>query len=222
MSEESMQIDYEVTVSGLEQTQAALQTAKRSADQAKAAIEETKKSGISFYPMVFNIMGAVNNVRQAVNQLLEGIQTMNPILLLSAFLNMLQVVNNLTVLTNTLKTSTAGAAAAQGILATLTGNWWLIPLALTVGALIYSRIQSMQVGGIVKETGPYLLHRGEYIIPEKQVLRTDRIIERSPASVNKFGPIYVTFNDQPAPGQQRDKWLDNLDDKLEKRMRRSG
>lgn len=208
MAEESMQIDYEVTVSGLEQTQAALQSAKRSADQAKSAIEETKRSGISFYPIVFNMMGAVNNIRQAVNQLLEGIQTMNPILLLSAFVNMIQVVNNLTVLMNALKTSTAGAAAAQGILATLTGNWWLIPLAITAGALVYSRIQSMQLGGPVTYTGLHYLHRGEYVTPA--------------GGTSHFGNIYVSFNDQPAPGHERDKWLENVEDKLAKRTRRAG
>lgn len=207
MAEESMRIDYEVSVSGLEQTQTALQSAKRNADQAKDSIETAKRSGMSFYPMVFNIMGAVNNVRQAVNQLLEGIQTMNPILLLSAFLNMLQVVNNLTVLMNALKTSTASAAAAQGILATLTGNWWLIPLAITAGALIYSRIQSMQTGGTVMYTGLHYLHKGETVVP---------------ANRSYFGNIYVSFNDQPKPGQERDTWLENLEDKLTKRTRRAG
>ncbi len=207
MAEESMQIDYEVSVSGLEQTQTALQSAKRNADQAKDAIENTKRSSVTFYPILFNVVGAVNNVRQAVNQLLEGIETMNPLLLLSAFLNMVQVVNNLTTLMTALKTSTASAAAAQGILATLTGNWWLIPLAITAGALIYSQIRSMQEGGLVTYTGLHYLHKGETVVP---------------ANRYNFGNIFVSFNDQPKPGQERDKWLENLEDKLAKRTRRAG
>jgi hypothetical protein len=134
---------------------------------------------------------------------------------------MLQVVNNLTVLMNTLKTSTAGAAAAQGILATLTGNWWLIPLAITAGALIYSRIQSMQVGGLVRETGPYLLHRGEYIIPEKQAASVERIVERTSAPVTRFGPIYVTFEKQPEE-DERDTWMRSLEERLAQKIRRGG
>lgn len=199
-------ITYNVLIVGLDTAKTQSEAAAKSADQATKSIENAKKSSISFYPTLFQIFGVVNNARQAVDQLLDGLKTMNPLLFLSAFINMMQVVNNLTHLMTILQTSTAGASAAQAVLAVLTGNWWIIPLALTAGALIYSQLRSYQAGGPVRETGIYMLHRGEYIIPSNQV---------------SYGPFNVTFSRQPS-GLDVDTFLRELGPRMARDIRRGG
>ncbi len=199
-------LTYKVQVQGLETAKSQAESAAKSADQATKSLENAKKSSISFYPTLFQIFGVVNNARQAVDQLIDGLKTMNPLLFLSAFINMMQVVNNLTHLMTILKTSTAGASAAQAVLAVLTGNWWIIPLALTAGALIYNQLRSYQTGGPVRETGIYMLHRGEYIIPSNQV---------------SYGPFNVTFSRQPS-GLDVDTFLRELGPRMARDIRRGG
>ncbi len=199
-------ITYNVLIVGLDTAKTQAESAAKSADQATKSLENAKKSSISFYPTLFQLFGVVNNARQAVDQLLDGLKTMNPLLFLSAFINMMQVVNNLTHLMTILKTSTAGASAAQAVLAVLTGNWWIIPLALTAGALIYNQLRSYQTGGPVRETGIYMLHRGEYIIPSNQV---------------SYGPFNVTFSRQPS-GLDVDTFLRELGPRMARDIRRGG
>jgi len=218
---EQAEIEYQVTVTGLGEATASANSAAAQAKQASASLESAKSSGSNAIPILFSSVRALTNARQAAEQANKAIRDLDPMMALMAFVNMVQTVQALTSLMKALKASTAAASAAQAILTTLAGAWWLIPLAIAAGALVYSRIQSMQVGGLVRETGPYLLHRGEYIIPEKQVLRTDRIIERSPTSVNKFGPIYVTFEKQPEE-DERNTWMRSLEERLAQKIRRGG
>lgn len=199
-------ITYNVLIVGLDTAKIQAESAAKSADQATKSIENAKKSSISFYPTLFQLFGVVNNARQAVDQLLDGLKTMNPLLFLSAFINMMQVVNNLTHLMTILQTSTAGASAAQAVLAVLTGNWWIIPLALTAGALIYSQLRSYQTGGPIRETGIYMLHRGEYVIPSSQT---------------SYGPFNVTFSRQPT-GLDVDTFLRELGPRMARNIRRGG
>jgi hypothetical protein len=142
-----------------------------------------------------------------VTQTSRAINDMNPMALLTSFMSMIHVVSNLTALTRRLRESTAAASAAHAILATLSGRWWLIPLAIAAGALVYSKIQSMQMGGPVNQTGLYLLHRGEYVVP---------------ASQTHLGPVFVTFERQPTGGLEVDQWLRELGPRLEEQMRRGG
>lgn len=228
---ERMEIEYAVRVTGLEEATSAANSARQQADQASAALENTRSSGNKTLPIIFSSVRALTNARQAVEQTQKAVRDLNPLMALSAFVNMAQTVQSLSSLMRALKASTAAASAAQAILVTLAGAWWLIPLAIVAGALIYSRIQSMQGGGLVKKTGPYLLHEGEYIIPEKEVLRTERIIERTSlvptgivierllAPVSRFGPIYITFEKQPEE-DERESWTRSLETMIADKIRR--
>lgn len=229
---ERMEIEYAVQVTGLDGVTAAANSARQQADQASAALENTRSSGSKTLPIIFSSVRALTNARQAVEQTQKAIRDLNPLMALSAFVNMAQTVQSLSSLMKTLKASTAAASAAQAILVTLAGAWWLIPLAIAAGALIYSRIQSMQAGGIVKETKPYLLHRGEYVIPEKYMEKTERIIERNTtpvisgriiervqAPLNRFGPFYITFEKQPEE-DDRESWIRSLETTIVDKIRR--
>ncbi len=199
-------LEYRVQVTGLEEAQASANQAAASANQATTALNIAQTQSSSTLPTMLMTMRAVNATRLAITQTSRAITDLNPVALMYGFLNMIQVVRNLSQLTKMLKDATGAAASAQAILATLTGRWYLIPLALAAGALIYSRVQSMQTGGPVNQTGLYLLHRGEYVVPAHQ----------------SMGPIFITFNQQPNPGIQRDAWLNTLGEAINERIRRGG
>ena len=200
-------LEYNVQVTGLDQAQASANSASESANQAAAALQNAQAMSSSSLPTMLMTVRAVNATRLAIAQTSRAITDLNPTALMYGFLNMIQVVRNLTVLTRMLKDSTGAAAAAQSILATLTGNWWVIPLALAAGALVYSRIKSMQSGGPVTDTGLYLLHRGEYVVPTQQT---------------RLGPIFVTFEKPPRSPLDMDQWLSDLGPRLTEKMRRGG
>jgi len=189
----------------------------------------------------------LNATRLALEQTSKAITDLDPRAAMYGFLNMMQVVRNLTSIMIMLKESTGAASAAQAILATLTGRWWLIPLALAAGAIIYAKIKSMQMGGFVKESGVYLLHKGEEVIPAREV-ETMRTVERerviptrtveihstvetrriytartehiAPRTIQSFGPIFVTFEKQPRKGLDMDRWLRDLGPRIAQQARR--
>lgn len=200
-------LEYNVQVTGLEGATASANSAAASANQASAALQGVQAQGGGTMATLSMTLRTLNSTRLAVNQTSRAINDLNPAMMLTSFLSMIQVVSNLTSLTKRLRQSTAAAGAAQAVLATLSGHWWLIPLAIAAGALVYSRIQSMQAGGPVDRTGLYMLHRGEYVVP---------------ASQTHLGPIFVTFERQPAPGLGMDEWLRELGPLLEERVRRGG
>ena len=200
-------LEYNVRVTGLDEAQVSANSASESANQASLALTGARSSASSSLPTMLMTMRAVNATRLAIAQTSRAITDLNPTALMYGFLNMIQVVRNLTVLTRMLKNSTGAAAAAQSILATLTGNWWVIPLALAAGALVYSRIKSMQAGGPVTHTGLYLLHRGEHVVPTQQM---------------RLGPVFVTFERQPRSPLEMDQWLRELGPRLAETMRRGG
>ena len=204
---ERLKLEYHVQVTGLGEASAAAQSAERSAKGASAAFTSARLEGGRTLPTVLMGVRAANAARLAVEQTGKAISELDPRSAINGFMNMLQVTRNLTSLMALLKESTGAASAAQAVLATLTGRWWLVPLALTAGAMVYSRLQSMHTGGMVAETGPYLLHKGEYVVPSR--------------NVRNFGPIFVSVREAPGSGLDRDVWLQSLGEQVERRTRRS-
>lgn len=198
-------LEYNVQVTGLGEAAASANAAAQSAGQASAALQGVQAQGGGTLATLSMTLRTLNSTRLAVTQTSRAMNEMDPAMLLTSFMSMIHVVSNLTALTRRLRESTAAASAAQAILTTLSGRWWLIPLAIAAGALVYSKIQSMQVGGPVNQTGLYLLHRGEYVMP---------------ASQTHLGPVFVTFERQPTGGLEVDQWLRELGPRLEERMRR--
>ena len=229
---EKMQLEYEVSVTGLGEAAVTAENASKSAEQASAAMGNAKAQSIGALPVMLMSVRAMNAARLAVEQTSKAITDLDPTAAMYGFLNMMQTVRNLTSLMKMLKDSTGAASAAQAILATLTGRWWLIPLAIAAGALIYAKIKSMQTGGLVKETGPYLLHRGEYVVPAERVVErmvpvpVEHVTERTaappftPPRNIRYGPIFITFNRQPREGLDVDGWLRELGPRIVEQTRR--
>jgi hypothetical protein len=217
---ERTEVEYQVTVTGLEEATASANSAAAQAAHASAALESVKSSGSRAIPILFSSVRALTNARQAVEQTQKAIQNLDPMMALYAFVNMVQTVQALTSLMKALKVSTAAASAAQAILTTLAGAWWLIPLALAAGALVYSRIQSMQAGGVVPKTGLYLLHKKEEVIPAHRVYSTTHHSSYA-RTVQSFGPIFVSFEKQPEE-DERDAWMRGLEERITQKIRRGG
>ena len=203
---EKLRLEYEVSVTGLGEAAVAAENAGRSAHQASAALNGVQTQTSRTLPMMIMGVRTINAARLAIEQTSKAITDLDPRAAMYGFLNMVQVVRNLTSLMTMLKASTGAASAAQAILATLTGRWWLIPLALAAGAVVYARIKSMQEGGPVERTGLYLLHRGEYVVPARHM--------------HSYGPIFVTFQRQPREGADADLWLRTMGPRIVEQMRR--
>ena len=211
---ERVDLEYNVQVTGLEEAKVSANAAAESANQASAAMNVAQVQSSSSLPTMIMTMRAANAARLAVSQTSKAVTELNPTALMYGFLNMMQVVNNLTSLTRKLKDSSGAAASAQAILATLTGNWWIIPVALAAGALVYSRVKSMQAGGKVTFTGLHYLHKGEYIVPDRS-----RTNNRIYPVKQQLGPIFITFEKQPEP-TEREEWLRDLGSHISEQLRR--
>lgn len=199
-------VEYNVKVTGLDEAKAAAETASSSANGAAAALTAAKNQGNSSLSTMMMSVRAANAARLAVTQTTKAITELNPVAAMYGFLNMIQVVRNLTSLTKMLKDATGSAAAAQAILATLTGKWWVVPMALAAGAMMYSAIKSMSTGGPVNRTGLYQLHKGEYVVPAQET---------------RLGPIFITFDKQPSQ-LNRNRWMGGLGNRVNESMRRAG
>jgi hypothetical protein len=229
---ERMQLEYEVSVTGLGEAAIAAERASVSAKQADMALKGARSSTSNTLPVLLMGVRSINAARLAVEQTSKALTDLDLRAAMYGFLNMMQVVRNLNSLMIMLRESTGAASAAQAILATLTGRWWLIPLALAAGAVIYAQIRSMQEGGLVGETGLYLLHRGEEVVPfreveTREVIETRRVYTTRneylvPRTVQSFGPIFVTFERQPREGPELDRWLRELGPRLVVEARRGG
>ena len=216
---EKLGLEYEVSVTGLGEAAITAENASRSADQASYALTGARSSASRTLPIMLMSVRSINAARLAVEQTTRAIEKMDPRAAMYGFLNMMQVVRNLHSLMILLKESTGAASAAQAILAALTGRWWLIPLALAAGALIYAKIKSMQTGGFVRETGLYVLHRGEEVVPTNRVYSTTHQSTYS-RTVQSFGPIFITFEKQPREGLDMDRWLRELGPRIAQQARR--
>lgn len=216
---ERMQLEYEVSVTGLGEAAITAENASKSAEQAELALTGARSSASRTLPIMLMSVRSINAARLAVEQTTKAIADMDLRAAMYGFLNMMQVVRNLTSLMTMLKESTGAASASQAILATLTGRWWLIPLALTAGALIYAKIKSMQAGGLVGETGLYLLHKGEEVVSAQRVYTTTRH-ETYSRTAQSFGPIFITFEKAPREGLDLDRWMRELGPRLVAESRR--
>ncbi len=205
---ERLRLEYEVSVTGLEGVAAAASGASRSAEQASAALRGARVSASQTLPMLMMGVRALNATRLAVEQTAKAVTDLDPRAAVYAFLNMMQVVRNVTAVTRMLKESTGAASAAQAVLAALTGRWWLIPMAIAAGAMVYAYVKSMQRGGPVERTGLYLLHRGEYVVPG--------------GTVQRFGPIFITFDRPPRGGLDADALIREFGAEIALRARRMG
>ena len=224
---DKMELEYEVSVTGLGEAAITAENAGKSADQAAAALNNAEVHGSRTLPVMLMSVRALNASRLAVQQTSRAITELDPQAALYGFLNMMQVVRNLTSLTNLLRESTGAASAAQAILATLTGNWWIIPVALAAGAIVYSKIRSMQTGGSVDETGIYYLHRGEYVQPATvgKPPNPTKIVYRqsfAPVTHSSYGPIFVSFQSKPDTRIDTDHLLDVLSPRIMEQIRRGG
>lgn len=205
---EKLELEYEVSVTGLGEAAITAENVSKTASQASLALTGARSSSSRTLPVMLMSVRSLNAARLAVEQTSKAITDLDPRAAMYGFLNMMQVVRNLTSLMTMLKESTGAASAAQAILTALTGRWWLVPLALAAGALVYAKVKSMQAGGPVRETGLYMLHRGEYVVPSKHV--------------HSYGPIFVTFERQPRRGADMDDWLRRLGPSLVEQTRRGG
>jgi len=211
---ERTELEYRVRVTGLEEATVQANAASRSAGQASTALQSVRTRGSSSLPVLMMSIRSLNATRLAVQQTTRAINELDPSAALYAFLNMIQVVGNLTALTRMLQDATGAASAAQAVLATLTGRWYLIPLAIAAGALVYSRVRSMEEGGPVRHTGVHYLHEGEYVVPTTQNIRG--------STVQRIGPVFITFDREPREGLNRDRWLDHLGSHITSNIRRGG
>jgi len=181
MSADRDEIEYHVSVTGLEESKVQTEAAAKTANQATESLNSAQNQATATIRPVLMTVRSLNAARLAVQQTKRAITDLNPAAAMYAFLNMIQVVYNLTSLMNMLQKSTSGASAAQAALAALTGKWYLIPLALAAAGLVYARLSSYKTGGYVPETGIYQLHKGEYVVPSRSV------------AFNSFGPIFVSI-----------------------------
>ena len=199
-------VEYSVKVTGLDEAKAAADSASSSASNAATALSTAKNQSTSMLPTMMMSIRSANAARLAISQTSKAITELNPVAAMYGFLNMIQVVRNLTSLTKMLKDTTGTAAAAQAILATLSGKWWVVPMALAAGAMMHAAIKSMSTGGPVNRTGLYHLHKGEYVVPAQET---------------RLGPIFINFDKQPSQ-MNRNRWMGGLGDRINESMRRAG
>lgn len=197
---------YNVQVLNLTQVQQQAEAAARSADLASRSQQELQLSTRQTLSLMVNGLQIFTTTQHAVASVQRALMEANPTAWVSALLSLLSVAANLVQVMHLLQRSTAAVAAAQAIIDTLAGAWWMIPLAIAAGAMIYSAsMKSYQAGGSVNQTGVYFLHKGEYVIPSNQV---------------SYGPFYVNFARQPSDVDV-DTFLGELGPKLARSMRRS-
>lgn len=131
-------------------------------------------------------------IRSAIEQMGKAIKTADPWAFVSFISSSLGVLRSTIFVLEMLQKTTALASAATAILDVLTGNWWLIPLALATAGVIYAAsTRSMQTGGMVRETGTYLLHAGELVVPRSQVFNYSQ-------ATNNYGPFSLIVSEQPS------------------------
>jgi hypothetical protein len=201
---DSVALVYRVQVTGLDAAKAAAESASAGAEAARSALGGLQATGAQTLPLLASGLHTVNSMRMGVENLGRALSTLNPEAALHALLNMASVAANLSRVMRQLRETTATASAAQATLSVLSGGLWLVPLAIAAGALVYQSLRSMQAGGPVAETGAYLLHRGEYVVPANRV---------------SYGPIYVTF-DSPTGSRDAEGLLGELGPKIADRLRR--
>jgi hypothetical protein len=200
MSERSLV--YRVQVTGLDVARAAAESAASGAESARESLSGLQFVGSQALPLLSSGLHTVNSVRLGVENLSRALVALNPESALHALISMVGAASSLSRVMLQLRESTAAASAAQATLSALSGNLYLIPLAIAAGALVYQSLRSMREGGSVGETGVYLLHKGEYVVPANRV---------------SYGPIFVTFEGR---GGDSGALVDGIGPRLAERLRR--
>jgi hypothetical protein len=210
---ESVTLQYNIQIVNVDQTIINLKQAERTASQTSKALTEAEQRTESSSRTILRGISVFTNLRQTVDYTIKGLKEADPMALLMAFMNLLQTLEGVKRLQeSTLKMSIVNAfssgietvitsvkslftwlqstravqaaiAGIQAMIATLSGQWWLVAAAIAAGVAVAAAARSMQMGGPVLATGVYLLHKGEYVVPAE--------------TVNRFGPIYVGFTGSP-------------------------
>lgn len=228
----TLAVRYFISVEGIEAATTSLNNAQRTANQASTAmnevkatseqvsrmVEETNKSQTQLQDVSRNTLSVgitlireVNAARLAIVQAHRAITELNPIAALYAFLNIVQVANTLIPLMKSLLGVQKGVLAAEGAISVLSGQAWLIPVAIAGVAALLAAVEmagrSRQRGGSIEETGIYLLHKGEYVIPSSHV--------------TNYGPFYVTFSGSSGRFSKED-FIREYGEEVARRARRMG
>ncbi len=193
---------YRVQVTGLDVAKASAESAASGAESARESLSGLQAAGAQALPMLSGGLHTINSVRLGVENLGRAVASLNPESALRALISMAATASSLSRVMHTLRESTAAASAAQATLTALSGGLYMIPLAVAAGALVYQSLRSMQEGGSVGETGVYLLHRGEYVVPANRV---------------SYGPIYVSFEGR---GGEAEDLVAGLGPRIAERLRR--
>lgn len=229
----TLAIRYFISVEGIEAATTSLNNAQTTARQASAAMNDVKATSEQVSRVVeeagksqtqlqdvsratlsvgITLIREVNAARLAIVQAHRAITEMDPVAALYAFLNIVQVANTLIPLMKSLQAVSQGTAVAHGIIATLSGMGWMVPVAIAAGAAIMAAItiasRSKQMGGYIEETGVYLLHKGEYVVPASQI--------------TNYGPFYVTFSGGARGGFSKDDFIREYGAEISRRARRMG
>jgi hypothetical protein len=196
---------YNIQVLNLTEVQQQADRVAKSADVASRSQQDLQVNSRQTLSLMVNGLQVFTTTQHAISSVQRALKEMSPESWVTAFLSLLSVAVNLMQVMRLLQKSTAAAASAQAIVDTLAGAWWLIPLAIAAGAMVYTAsMKSYQSGGPVNQTGVYLLHKGEYVVPSNQV---------------SYGPFYVSFNKQPS-GADSDSFMRELGPRLARSLRR--
>ena len=223
---ESVTLQYNIQVVNVDQTIINLKQAERTASETSKTLTDTEKRTESTSRTILRGISIFTNLRQTVDYTIKGLREADPMALLMAFMNLLQTLEAIRKLQeSTLKMSIVNAfssgietiitsvknlfnwlqstrvvqasiAGIHAMIATLSGQWWLVAAAIAAGIAVAATARSMQIGGPILATGVYLLHKGEYIVPAETVNRVSNYYNTSMTST-RFGPIYVSFTGSP-------------------------
>ena len=227
MSENRLEYEYAVKIFGIEEIMEAMEQADKASKSASESVEQARKTAEKAIPVLEGarsqaiaalptmIMGVrtFNAFRLAVEQATRAVTEFKPEMMLYAFLNIMQVIRNLLALNEMLKKlkeTHASLAGVQAIVATLAGQPWLVAAAVAAGVMVAAVARSMQTGGRVEETGLYLLHKGEYVVPKERVIEKPYVIEATretiiapaptpvlrPITNIHYGPFYLTVEER--------------------------
>ena len=106
---EKLELEYEVSVTGLGEAAITAENASRSANQASLALTGARSSSSRTLPIMLMSVRSMNAARLAVEQTSKAITDLDPRAAMYGFLNMMQVVRNLSSLMTMLKDSTGAA-----------------------------------------------------------------------------------------------------------------
>lgn len=177
------EVTLTVNVVGQENVVRALDTiGEKSAEVSNKVTRENDKMEVSNRSLAFSMASVIANSVQLgdiMNRLVTGqIDAGRGALLLA--MNFLQLLPAI----NTIITALKGLGVASAITSAISTMGASLPLIIaaaavagTVALAAYAAIPSRQMGGSIYQTGPYLLHAGEYVVPRGA----------SPITINIYG-----------------------------------